>query len=239
MAEKCPRCGSTLTAHIMYGMPAMDAELERQIADKQIFIGGCCIDTDSPKFHCFECDHNFFNQPIIASKEHGIESLPDIVTSITFVIGGYFGGFQKIRIGKYHNRYCATIFPNSYEPDSVSYTHAMTKEEWHSFIRMLFDMAYLHEWAERYDDPDILDGEQWELTVRMTNRRKRFIYGSNSFPPYWVEFLNALRPYFDMAGQHLSSNGEPYEEEEEVDHEEELRKHFAGRAAEYHMFMDD
>ena len=38
---KCPRCGSINTARILYGMPAMDEELERKINAGKIYIGGC------------------------------------------------------------------------------------------------------------------------------------------------------------------------------------------------------
>ena len=109
------------------------------------------------------------------------------------------------------------------------------EEEWEGLKRRLFDETYLHEWSTRYHDPEILDGEQWEVTLKLTNRRKRSYSGSNAFPPYWIEFLKLLRPHFEEAGQKLNSNGE----NEDDDSLERIRDQLVIRSAEYFMFMND
>lgn len=101
--------------------------------------------------------------------------------------------------------------------------------------RRLFDETCLHEWSAHYHDPEILDGEQWEVTMKLTNRRKRSYSGSNAFPPYWIEFLKLLRPHFEEAGQKLNSNGE----NEDDDSLERIRDQLVIRSAEYFMFMND
>lgn len=234
MAEKCPRCGSGQTAPILYGMPAFDDEMEARLKAKQLYLGGCCVSGNDPEHHCFGCNLNFYNLPQIASKRYGLENLTEVVTALEFVIGGYFGGYQKLRIGKFRNHYRVTVFPNSMK-DGESYVRRIPEEEWEGLKRRLFDETYLHEWSTRYHDPEILDGEQWELTLKLTNRRKRCYSGSNAFPPYWIPFLKLLRPYFGEAGQELSSNGES----EDDDSLEKIRDQLAIRSAEYFMFMDD
>ena len=234
MKEKCPRCGSTQTAPILYGMPAFDDEMEAKLKAKQLYIGGCCVSGNDPQHHCFGCNLNFHTLPQIASKRYGLENLPEAVTGLEFVIGGYFGGYQKIRIGKFRNQYRVTVSPNSME-EGESYVRAILEEEWEALKNKLFDEIYLHEWHTHYCDPDVCDGEQWELTLKLTNRRKRCYSGSNAFPPYWIPFLKLLRPYFGEAGQELSSNGES----EDDDSLEKIRDQLAIRSAEYFMFMDD
>lgn len=234
MAEKCPRCGSSQTAPILYGMPALDDEMEARLKAKRLYIGGCCVSGNDPKYHCFGCNLNFHNPPQIVSKRYGLENLPEVVTSLEFVIGGYFGGYQKIRIGKFRNQYRVTVFPNSME-DGECCVRRISEEEWENLKLRLFNEIYLHEWHTHYCDPDVCDGKQWEVTLKLTNRRKRSYSGSNAFPPHWIEFLKLLRPYFEEAGQELSSNGE----NEDDDSLERIRDQLVIRSVEYFMFMDD
>jgi len=41
--KKCPKCGFSPVASILYGMPAYDEELERKLEDKPLVLGGCVI----------------------------------------------------------------------------------------------------------------------------------------------------------------------------------------------------
>jgi len=52
---KCPFCNSKRVAEILYGMPAFSKELEQELKDEKIFLGGCVIHDDIPLFHCFKC----------------------------------------------------------------------------------------------------------------------------------------------------------------------------------------
>ncbi len=52
---KCPFCGSESIAEILYGMPAFSEELDRELEQKKIILGGCIISEDSPEFHCNKC----------------------------------------------------------------------------------------------------------------------------------------------------------------------------------------
>ena len=48
---------------------------------------------------------------------------------------------------------------------------------------------YIHEWEKSYVDPFVLDGEQWSLTIRLTDNRSIEYEGSNAYPPYWDELM--------------------------------------------------
>ena len=54
---------------------------------------------------------------------------------------------------------------------------------------------YLHEWKKTFYDPDVLDGEQWELKIKLTGKRRRNYEGSNAYPPYWTELTKLFREY--------------------------------------------
>ena len=46
--NKCPKCGSTRIAKILYGMPAFSNKLESEINAGRVILGGCCISDDDP-----------------------------------------------------------------------------------------------------------------------------------------------------------------------------------------------
>lgn len=51
--QACPKCGEHKVKKYFYGEPAM-AVLPPKYKD-----GGCCIDTESPKWHCNACQHEW------------------------------------------------------------------------------------------------------------------------------------------------------------------------------------
>ena len=55
---------------------------------------------------------------------------------------------------------------------------------------------HIGEWEHRYDNPDILDGTQWELIIEYSNGRKREeYYGSNAFPTNYDELTKLMGSY--------------------------------------------
>ena len=54
---QCPRCGSSDTLEIVYGLPG--PELERDALRGLVAIGGCIIEPNSPSRLCRRCDHHF------------------------------------------------------------------------------------------------------------------------------------------------------------------------------------
>ncbi len=53
--KKCPGCGHSPMASILYGMPMMSEELQRKIDKGLVEIGGCCITMDDPVWRCSRC----------------------------------------------------------------------------------------------------------------------------------------------------------------------------------------
>mgnify|MGYP001191086227 FL=1 len=57
--KSCPNCGKNNIAKYLYGMPAMDEELRKDIDKGKIILGGCVIIDESPKFHCNSCSYDW------------------------------------------------------------------------------------------------------------------------------------------------------------------------------------
>lgn len=51
--RKCPACGSSRVVVILYGMPL--PEMVEQEKAGRVFLGGCCIGNDDPRWHCLDC----------------------------------------------------------------------------------------------------------------------------------------------------------------------------------------
>lgn len=190
---KCPRCGSRDSARILYGMPVFCEELEEKLNNKKIFLGGCCIPPDKPKYHCNSCNKDFAKPPMLLSKK-GSEDYRMIVTSIKFSESCFFNGFSEIRMKQTKKG----IFRDGCIADSKQ--REMTPEEWLKVLDTLYSKLFIHEWKKCFVDPDVVDGTQWELEIHLTGGRKRVYYGRNAYPPLWKELKSVFRPYFKEAG---------------------------------------
>ena len=60
--KKCPNCGNTKIATILYGLPAFDEQLEKGLNDGSIRLGGCCITDDDPKWECAKCGAKIYKK---------------------------------------------------------------------------------------------------------------------------------------------------------------------------------
>lgn len=196
--KKCPKCGSRHIAPILYGMPAFDEEMARQIKNKELVLGGCCISGREPRYHCFGCGRDVGTPPIFVRNGRE-EDYRDIVTGIVFSDGGYFGGYEEISIKKSKGKIMLEVIPAFSMPESFL-QREMTEKEWNRLLDRIYSKLYVHEWKKNFIDPTIMDGEQWELTLKLTGGRQRRYSGSNAFPPYWRELKSTFRPFFKEAG---------------------------------------
>ena len=60
--RKCPQCGSAKIANILYGLPIFSPELEKELKDGKIELGGCCISDDDPIWKCTECEVDIYKE---------------------------------------------------------------------------------------------------------------------------------------------------------------------------------
>ena len=64
---KCPNCGSTRVAPILYGEPIEEAVAMAKRG--QLAIGGCCVFEGQPEWYCWACEHEWFDADHPASRE--------------------------------------------------------------------------------------------------------------------------------------------------------------------------
>ena len=58
--QTCPYCGSKNIAEYLYGyLDLDDEELEKQVENKEVILGGCIITDDNSSFHCNDCGMDF------------------------------------------------------------------------------------------------------------------------------------------------------------------------------------
>lgn len=55
----CPNCGSDNVAEILWGLPSFTEELQKELAEGKVVLGGCCVSSDDPKFKCNNCGQRF------------------------------------------------------------------------------------------------------------------------------------------------------------------------------------
>lgn len=203
---KCPYCGSRNTARILYGMPAFSDELQEKLDSGKIHLGGCCITgvqnskggmiQMDPARYCNDCHKKFAMPPYLVSKDlTSAEAYADIVTGITFSVGGFFLGHTEIVIKKNEQGALVSVSKIPYKENDPVEDRQITELRWRRLINRLYSELYIQEWKKKYDDPCVLDGEQWSLEITMMNRRKRTYWGSNAYPPYWSELKAIFRSF--------------------------------------------
>lgn len=72
---KCPNCGSKLL-EIVYGMP--DSEIGEKAMKGELFLGGCMIEDDNPKYHCNNCERSYYeNLKDYIEEENNFKMMED------------------------------------------------------------------------------------------------------------------------------------------------------------------
>lgn len=56
-----PYCGSRNIARIFRGMPAFTEELQRELDEGKVVLGGCGVEGiyPLPRYHCNDCEEEF------------------------------------------------------------------------------------------------------------------------------------------------------------------------------------
>lgn len=205
MKRKCPRCGSSDVAEYLWGLPAFSEQLEKDMADHKVILGGCCITGNDPSAHCNACGKDFGKPPYLRRRRGQApdaprELYPDVLTGIVFSEGGYFGGHDVVEIttdeSGHHSLYNHYPEMSDFE---TPYATDLTKAQWKKLMDALFYKLCIHEWKQSYVDPMILDGTQWGLELTLTKGRHYNISGSNAFPALYKDLVRVFKPYMKKA----------------------------------------
>jgi len=190
--KKCPKCGSRKVAPILYGMPVFDEEMERQLNNQELYLGGCCMEETAPEYHCFGCGKNVGSPPIFLSRR-GEEDYREVVTAIRFNRIEARGGDDQVYIKRMPDGRILSDYRPAFQKALLPVRRELTEKEWSKLLDRLFCKLYVHEWAKSYQATKE-DGEEWELEIRLTNRRVRNYRGENAYPPYWNELISSFKP---------------------------------------------
>lgn len=217
-AMRCPGCGSSDTARIIYGR-GMPTEQELQawpgcglLADwkrkaeagrivfrkgklKKALYAGRKVRI-SPGRICNQCRKRFRNSSLMISEDGTVVGdCREMVKEIRFSIGGFHQGYKEIVITKAENG--AWVGQRDTLKEEDAGPEKIGPVKWKSLMDRLYGRVDLQDWNAEYFNPDILDGEQWELTIRMANGKTFEYSGSNKYPPAMLDFICVLR---DCAG---------------------------------------
>ena len=171
--KNCPKCQSKKIIPILYGMPTEKAVQDSDAG--KLKIGGCCMDEGSPEWFCSSCTHEF-------GCLFGVDDLDEIdiiqPLNMEFSIGGFFGGRYFIRLENDILEYGESVGhpDNGYIKLSIS----PSKQKWKNFKKKL-DAIDVWSWKNEYNNPNVLDGTQWELEIDYGDQKIKS-YGSNLYP---------------------------------------------------------
>ena len=197
----CPYCGSGNYAEYVWGMPYMSDELRREMEEGKIVLGGCCITGEDPAYHCRDCGGDFGSPPVRWMEEDWESGrkgrLPDRVSSVEFVSGGYFGGYESVKIVR-NGETCTVYVGHSYKPGEP-FTREIPLKEWKSLMNSLFNRLFVHEWGTSYNDPYVLDGHQWSLEFISVQGKEHVISGSNAYPPLYKKLERKFKKYISQS----------------------------------------
>lgn len=150
--------------------------------------------------HCRACRCDFgFRDP-----QQVIDAAAE-VRKLCFNIGGFFGPSYEIHLSA--SRF--TVRAREAEPRILTesdekFVHTPTRFK--RIIRRLYRHYHISDWNREYDNPDVFDGTQWELTLFLKNKRKLRFSGSNAYPPHFRKMLRLLAPYFHARGFYFGTS---------------------------------
>ena len=179
--KKCFTCGSLDVAKIIYGYPTVEAFKEQE--EGKIKLGGCLISEDSPQYHCNKCGEKW-------TADEAIDAAYKEVIGLKASVGGYFEGYYDVMISFQDKK-----LTWNYSLDGESFEKELIDEEISTFISGL-KIANLLNWKRRYEEPDILDGTQWEVEI-IREKRNLNRSGSNKFPDEWECFCVLIQTISD------------------------------------------
>jgi hypothetical protein len=170
----CPKCNSQNTYDIV---PASEMISEYPYDDE--FIGSRTV--GNCKYYCTDCHHTW-------KKYRGTKPYEKI-KSIYFHIGGFMGPNYQAKIDLQQGLIEPTISDIGYYDEIIPFVD-LTEESIAWFRSELYKCDFVN-WAEEYNNFDILDGTQWEIRIEYDTYCE-IKTGSNHYPPKWTKFCKAV-----------------------------------------------
>lgn len=123
-------------------------------------------------------------------NHHQIQADEANITAVIFAMGTYFDGVEKIAVENKYGCFTGVYYP-AYSSDKPESAIKLTDVQYRKYLHDIY-MAQIKEWDENYEDPCVLDGTSWELTIRYSNGTERQWSGCNAYPLSWNRFIKAV-----------------------------------------------
>jgi len=113
------------------------------------------------------------------------------IIGFSFEDGGFFEGYRTIEVDIVENKVICKYRP----PFKKKKIFEISNTAWNEFVKQIIDLNIL-AWKEKYNDPDILDGEQWGVYIKFFDGKTIEIQGNNDYPKEWDAFKATVKKYF-------------------------------------------
>ncbi|GAB2323375.1 hypothetical protein IRB23M11_09950 [Alkalibacterium sp. m-11] len=141
------------------------------------------------KYICQVCGQSF----------GGAKDSPELhCDEVFFSHGGFFSGYQSIRIEDRDGYADLTVSPPFSKTDGGTVRFRIMLSEWMTIKKTLFYYLFVLDWKDEYNDSAILDGTKWELRLIFDDRESVKSVGSNDFPALYDDLVELFTPYFDQ-----------------------------------------
>jgi hypothetical protein len=112
------------------------------------------------------------------------------IIGFSFMDGGFFAGYKTIEIKILNNKILCEYFSKRNRK-----RYEISIEVWNEFKLKILRTNIL-AWNKSYSNPDIEDGEEWEIKISLSNGKQIYISGVNAYPKEWNEFKEIIYDYF-------------------------------------------
>lgn len=184
MGKKCVKCGSHNTGAYLYGMPLFDEALEKDLAEKKIFLGGCMVTELNPQFHCNECNQDF---GYTAKRLYNDKIIDYIENTYYLEFGISYDNYlcvaeSKVVFEIIDDKYYATFFRNKQK-----FTEEITEKDYKYNISAFFEKAYILEWDDDYIREKSPTNTRWNYIIKCEGVPTIENCGKDCFPPYFKQ----------------------------------------------------
>ena len=177
----CSKCEGNTTSFKIFGMPAVERLEELKSLGVDVEIMGCMPPLANKKTYVFKCKN---------CKHKWLEYREYQENYFQFTLNTYPGQYmgtivyQEGLISLEHNDYSEYIrIPNRNETDIF----------WKNI-----DELDVWSWDKDYTNDQVLDGFDWELTIKKIEQKEKKIYGYNNYPKdkkFFNSFLKCMKDF--------------------------------------------
>jgi ribosome-binding protein aMBF1 (putative translation factor) len=125
------------------------------------------------------------------------------LTSISWSSGGFMSPSASVTISTRNRAFHYSvddIIKSMADPTVLDISFRFSPEPWNTFVLPAFHKCNFMAWADgdRYCDPFVFDGQQWQMTIRQGRKIAKNISGSNDYPEEWGIFMRFVSACLEL-----------------------------------------